>query len=308
MEILISLLSLALVGSLVLNLILGTKVTRFKYQVHYISNVLSDIKQGNSKRRILVKSHELIAPLAFKINEIVYQYDNQLVTLKQNEELNKHLMTSLSHDVRTPLTTLIGYLHAVQKEIVTGQEKVTYIDIACRKADDLKVYTDELFDWFKIQSDDYAFSFEETEMTEMTRNILIDWIPIFEEANVDYDVDIPEQRILTMIDRESYRRVINNLVQNMITHSYATEIFLAVKKQSNVLFIQLKDNGVGIASEDLPHIFENLYTGDKSRSNKGSGLGLAIVQQLIQKMNGTISVESEPNKGATFLITLQTAS
>lgn len=168
MEILISLLSLALVGSLVLNLILGTKVTRFKYQVHYISNVLSDIKQGNSKRRILVKSHELIAPLAFKINEIVYQYDNQLVTLKQNEELNKHLMTSLSHDVRTPLTTLIGYLHAVQKEIVTGQEKVTYIDIACRKADDLKVYTDELFDWFKIQSDDYAFSFEETEMTEMT--------------------------------------------------------------------------------------------------------------------------------------------
>lgn len=308
MEILISLLSLALVGSLVLNLILGTKVTRFKYQVHYISNVLSDIKQGNSKRRILVKSHELVAPLAFKINEIVYQYDNQLVTLKQNEELNKQLMTSLSHDVRTPLTTLIGYLHAVQKEIVTGQEKVTYIDIACRKADDLKVYTDELFDWFKIQSDDYAFSFEETEMTEMTRNILIDWIPIFEEANVDYDVDIPEQRILTMIDRESYRRVINNLVQNMITHSYATEIFLAVKKQSNVLFIQLKDNGVGIASEDLPHIFENLYTGDKSRSNKGSGLGLAIVQQLIQKMNGTISVESEPNKGATFLITLQTAS
>src|SRR5699024_4835849 len=272
------------------------------------SNVLSDIKQGNSKRRILVKSHELIAPLAFKINEIVYQYDNQLVTLKQNEELNKQLMTSLSHDVRTPLTTLIGYLHAVQKEIVTGQEKVTYIDIACRKADDLKVYTDELFDWFKIQSDDYAFSFEETEMTEMTRNILIDWIPIFEEANVDYDVDIPEQRILTMIDRESYRRVINNLVQNMITHSYATEIFLAVKKQSNVLFIQLKDNGVGIASEDLPHIFENLYTGDKSRSNKGSGLGLSIVQQLIQKMNGTISVESEPNKGTTFLITLQTTS
>src|SRR5699024_12013880 len=113
-------------------------------------------------------------------------------------------------------------------------------------------------------------------------------------------VDIPEQRIITMIDRESYRRVINNLVQNMITHSYATEIFLAVKKQSNVLFIQLKDNGVGIASEDLPHIFENLYTSDKSRSNKGSGLWITIVHQIIHKMNINFSIEIELKKRATI--------
>ncbi|MCZ4406575.1 hypothetical protein O3Q48_07135 [Enterococcus lactis] len=85
-----------------------------------------------------MKNHELVASLAFKMNEIVYHYDNQLINLKQNEELNKHLMTSLSHDVRTPLTTLIGYLHAVRKGIVTGQEKDSYIDIACRKAGNLK--------------------------------------------------------------------------------------------------------------------------------------------------------------------------
>lgn len=308
MEMLIPLFIVAFICSVVLNLIFIMKITRFKQQIHHISQVLSDIKQGNSKRRILVKNHELVASLAFKMNEIVYHYDNQLINLKQNEELNKHLMTSLSHDVRTPLTTLIGYLHAVRKEIVTGQEKDSYIDIACRKAGNLKKYTDELFDWFKIQSDDYPFTFEETDITEMTRSILIDWIPIFEEAKIDYDFAIPEQKILAMIDRESYRRVINNLVQNIIAHSHATEIFLTLKKQSNMLTIRIKDNGVGISSEDLPHIFENLYTGDKSRSNKGSGLGLAIVQQLIQKMDGSISVQSEPNDGSIFFITLQTTS
>ncbi|QQK81467.1 HAMP domain-containing histidine kinase [Salicibibacter cibi] len=308
MDILIALFIIAFVGSLVLNLILGIKVNRFKHQIHHISHVLSDIEQGNSKRRILVQNRELVAPLAFKMNEIVYYYDHQLAILKQNEELNKQLMTSLSHDVRTPLTTLMGYLHAVKKGVVTAQEKDTYIAIACRKAGDLKEYTDKLFEWFKIQSDDYVFSFEETEMTEMTRNILIDWIPIFEEANVDYDFDIPEQKILTTIDRESYRRVINNLVQNIVTHSHATKICLTVKKQSDRFTIRIKDNGVGIAPEDLPHIFENLYTGDRSRSNKGSGLGLAIVQQLIQKMMGSISVQSEPNKGAAFFISFQATS
>lgn len=87
-------------------------------------------------------------------------------------------MTSLSHDVRTPLTTLIGYLDAAHKGLVTGKDRDDYIETARRKAHDLKEYIDVLFDWFKLNSNEFALEIQSVEAAELTRNILIDWIPI----------------------------------------------------------------------------------------------------------------------------------
>ena len=277
-------------------------VRRVKKQIAEMTDALVDVKNGNGNRRILSATNELVSPLAYEINEIVVSYESRLSIVRQTEEINRQLMTSLSHDVRTPLTTLIGYLDAAYKGLVTGKDRDDYIEIARRKAHDLKEYIDVLFDWFKLNSDEFALEIQSVEAAELTRNILIDWIPIFEDKQVDYDIDILEQPVRVRLDTDSYMRIINNLIQNVIAHSHADKIKISLSKQGNNLRLLLADNGVGIEKEDLKHIFERLYKCDKGRSEKGSGLGLSIVHQLVEKMGGNITVESLLGKGTEFML------
>ena len=140
------------------------------------------------------------------------------------------------------------------------------------------------------------------EAGELTRDILIDWIPIFEDKQIEYHIDIPEQPFRVKLDTDGYMRILNNLIQNVIAHSRADKIKISLSKQSGNMKILLADNGTGIEKEDLKHIFERLYKCDKGRSEKGSGLGLSIVHQLVEKMNGTIMAESVPGNGTTFTL------
>ena len=277
-------------------------VKRVKKQISEMYDVLADIKNGNGNRRILSDTNELVAPLAYEINDIIVSYENRLSAFRQTDETNRQLMTSLSHDVRTPLTTLIGYLDAAQKGIVTGKDKDDYIETARRKAHDLKEYIDVLFDWFKLNSNEFIMAINTVEAVELTRNILIDWIPIFEDKEIDYCIDIPEQPFRVNLDPDAYMRILNNLIQNVIAHSHADKIEISLSKQNGDIKILVSDNGVGIRKEDLKHIFERLYKCDKGRSEKGSGLGLAITHQLVEKMNGTITAESVQGKGTAFTL------
>ena len=267
-------------------------VRRVKKQIAEMTDVLVDVKNGNGNRRILSATNELTAPLAYEINEIVVAYESRLSNVRQTEETNRQLMTSLSHDVRTPLTTLLGYLDATHKGLVTGKDRDDYIETARRKAHDLKEYIDVLFDWFKLNSNEFALEIQSVEAAELTRNILIDWIPIFEDKQVEYDIDIPEHPVRVRLDMDSYMRIVNNLIQNVIAHSHADKIKISLSKKENNMELLLADNGVGIEKEDLKHIFERLYKCDKGRSEKGSGLGLSIVHQLVEKMGGSITVET----------------
>ena len=238
MEIIVFLSIVIAVGAVLTSIVL---VRRVKKQIAEMTDVLVDVKNGNGNRRILSATNELTAPLAYEINEIVVAYESRLSTVRQTEETNRQLMTSLSHDVRTPLTTLLGYLDATHKGLVTGKE-------------------------------------------------------------VEYDIDIPEQPVRVRLDMDSYMRIINNLIQNVIAHSHADKIKIALSKKENNMELLLADNGVGIEKEDLKHIFERLYKCDKGRSEKGSGLGLSIVHQLVEKMGGSITVESLPGKGTEFML------
>lgn len=277
-------------------------IRRAKRQIAEMSEILADVKNGNGNRRILAATNELVAPLAYEINEIVLSYESRLTAYRQTDETNRQLMTSLSHDVRTPLTTLIGYLDAAHKGIVTGTERDNYIETARRKAHDLKEYIDVLFDWFKLNSNEFAMKIDTVEAAELTRDILIDWIPIFEDKQIEYSIDIPDQPFRVMLDPDGYMRILNNLIQNVVTHSRADKIELTLSRQNENIKILLADNGIGIEKEDLEHIFERLYKCDKGRSEKGSGLGLSIVHQLVDKMNGTITAESVQGNGTIFTL------
>lgn len=164
----------------------------------------------------------------------------------------------------------------------------------------MKEYIDKIFEWFKLNSNDEIFIIEKVELSELTRDILKDWIPIFEDYNMNYDIDIPEKQTFICVDIEAYSRILNNLIQNVIYHSSASYIEISIVLQDLNVTVTVNDNGKGISKQDLPYIFDRLYKCDKSRSQKGSGLGLSIVKHLVQKMGGNIMVQSEPNKKTSF--------
>lgn len=277
-------------------------IRRVKVRLNEMLDALADIKAGNGSRRILSTTDELTAPIAYEINDIVSSYEKKLAAFRRTQGTNRQLMTSLSHDVRTPLTTLIGYLDAAHRGLVTGREKDDSIETARRKAYDLKEYIDVLFDWFKLNSDEFILTMDIVEAAELTRNLLIDWIPVLEEKRIDYQIHIPEQPFRVHLDPDAYLRILNNLIQNVIVHSHADRMELSLSARDGKLILLVADNGVGMEREDLKHIFERLYKCDKGRSEKGSGLGLSIVRQLVEKMGGIISAERTPGGGAAFTL------
>ena len=131
---------------------------------------------------------------------------------------------------------------------------------------------------------------------------MIDWIPIFEDKRIDYLIDIPERPFKANLDTDGYTRILNNLIQNVITHSHASKIEITLSEKNKNMQIVLADNGIGIKKEDLKHIFERPYKYDNARSGNSSGLGLSIVHQLVKNMNGDITVKSTKENGTAFII------
>lgn len=287
---------------MIISIVLLEKLHRTKKQLGEMEEALEEVAEGNGNRKLLANQSDLTAPLAYKINLIISGYENRIAAMKRMDGTNKQLMTNLSHDVRTPLTTLIGYLDAAHKGLVTGDERDVYMKTARKKAHYLKEYIDTLFDWFRLNSGEFTLSIKDIEATELTRDILKDWIPVFEERGIKFNIDIPEQPYFIRLDQNGYARVINNLVQNVISHSKATSIEIVMQQKNGTNEICVSDNGIGISKEDLQHVFDRLYKCDKGRSAKGSGLGLSITQEIVEKMGGFISAESIPNQKTTFII------
>lgn len=286
---------------------LVTKLQRVAEQISIIEDSLGDIKKGNWNRRILVNENDMTKTICYSINDIAINSQTQLIQLKQSEQAYKRLMTSLSHDVKTPLTSLVGYLEAIQKKFVTGEEKEEYIEVALNKAHHLKDFVESLFDWVKLDAKEQVFQLKQSDINELTRDILADWIPTFEENRFDYHIDISDEECLIQLDQNSYMRMVNNLLQNAIAHSKGTKINLKIMEKGEEVIVQISDNGKGISPHDLPHIFDRLYQSDESRSTNGNGLGLAIAKELVHLHKGTIYAENSLSGGTVFMIKLPKA-
>ena len=126
-------------------LVLAGKLYQARKSVRDMNEALEDIRNGNLNRRILAAPDNILAPFFYKINDIMEGYRDTIAELNERDQANRQMMTSLSHDVRTPLTTLIGYLDAVHSHLVEGGEREAYIETACEKAHSLQIYVDDLF-------------------------------------------------------------------------------------------------------------------------------------------------------------------
>lgn len=283
------------------------QILKVRKQLKSIEVVLDDIEQGNINRRLIAKNGDMTAKICYKINKIVMNNKEQFIKLQNTEQAYKKLMTSLSHDVRTPLTSLIGYLDAIYNKIVTGKEKDSYIEIAKNKAYNLKDYVDMLFEWMKLDSKECVFYFEKIDVNELSRSIILDWIPMLEQYGFTYNFMIPETELFLNLDTKAFARILNNLIQNVIVHSNGKKIDIEIVTEYNTAVIKVSDNGKGISKRDLPHVFDRLYKCDKSRSVKGNGLGLSIVRELVKAHSGKIEVFSVPNQITTFKVILPLA-
>lgn len=286
---------------------LATRLYRVREQLSIIRDALEDIKKGNLNRRVLARKSDMTKTICYNINEIAMNDQAQLIRLIQSEQAYKRLMTSLSHDVKTPLTSLVGYLEAIQKKIVTEEEKEEYIGVALDKAYLLKDFLESLFEWVKLDAKEQVFQFEICDLNELSRDILADWIPTLEDKCIAYDIDIPDSEYSVRLDGSAYMRILNNLLQNALIHSGCEIINIQIIEDSTKASIRITDNGKGISDKDLPHIFERLYQSDESRGGSGNGLGLSIVWELVSEHGGTICAENPSNGGITFIITLPKA-
>lgn len=293
---------LALVLALLIIAFLITRLLRVRTQLSFIKDATDDIKSGNLNRRVLTRESDLTKQICYDINEIAMNGQLQLIQQKQSEQAYKRLMTSLSHDVKTPLASLVGYLDAIEHKIVSGEDKDEYIRVAYEKAQHLKHFVETLFEWVKLDAKEQLFHFEQCDMNELTRNIIADWVPILETHHFEYDIDIPETEYTTRIGPNAYTRILNNLLQNAISHSGGSKMILRITEDEMEARITLSDNGKGILPADLPHIFERMYQADQSRSAKGNGLGLSITKELVTAHQGTIIADSAPGSGAIFTI------
>mgnify|MGYP000871449195 FL=1 len=272
-------------------------------QLRQILDVLVAAKNGENKK-IFIKDNGVVLKISFEINELIYSHNQELSRQKRLEQANKELLTSLSHDVRTPLTSLLGYLDALESDIVDDGEKEEYIKIARKKAYDLKRLIDTLFDWFKIDSKELKLIMQDTDICELTKEIVIDWLPTLEQKEITPEIEIPDEEWIIELDLSAYKRMVSNLIQNAVEHSSCSRLEIAAKQNDSIISIIVKDNGIGIGKDKLPQVFERLYKGDTSRSRQSSGLGLSIVKELAKMHGGRVTVQSNIGEYTEFTIEL----
>lgn len=286
---------------------LTLRLIHVRQQLSFIKEALEDLKNGNLNRRVLAGENDLTKQICYDINDIAISNQSRLIQQRQAEQAYKRLMTSLSHDVKTPLASLVGYLEAIENGLVTGTERDEYIHVAADKANRLKDFVTALFEWVKLDAGEQIFHFEIFDINELSRNIIAEWIPLLESAGLHYEIEIPEQECAVRIDPNAYTRIINNLPQNIIIHSEADHMTLCIAEDAQRAKITVSDNGKGISPDDLPHIFERMYQCDHSRFAKGSGLGLSIARELVSAHKGKITAASTPGTETSFTVLLPKA-
>lgn len=253
---------------------------------------LSDLKEIHNSpyQKLFTVKRGIVSDITFELNAILSDNQKQMRQLKKADIANKQMLTDLSHDVRTPLASLIGYLEALDHGLADNQKE--YVQTSYQKALALKNLIDMLFEWCKISSDEQQYRVSLQDVNELTRETIIEWIPIMENKKIELKANISDDEFLINVDGAAYKRVINNLINNAVSHGNCSIISISIEKQETRVCICISNNGMPIPQDKLPFIFERLYKCDDARLEAGSGLGLSIARELVLAMDGIIEVTS----------------
>lgn len=275
-----------------------------------LKNAMKRIQSGDLDFQVQITSKDEIGQLSIAFEQMRKQLRESIHTQIQYEENRKELISNISHDIRTPLTAIRGYVDGLGDGIAdTADKKQKYIEIISSKAEEMDHLIDELFLYSKLDLKRIPFNFEVVDFA----SFLEDWSDELEfelgKQGVHYKSDIAlNQQIQVSIDRDKMKRVFSNIMDNSLKYMNKPEkhIGLHARITGEHVIIEITDNGVGMDAEALPHIFDRFYRADPSRNsnNGGSGLGLAISKQMIEGHGGTIEARSMKDEGTCMTIKL----
>jgi len=258
------------------------------------------IEYGDNEIRELCKSFE---QMRLKLKEAVY-------TQMKYDDNRKMLVSSISHDLKTPITSIKGYVEGIIDGVANTPEKVEkYLNTIHSKATQVDSMINDLLLYSKLDLNQLPFNFEETDVAKYFDDCIIENEPELEKSNIslEFKNELVKDAFV-MIDRERLQRVITNIIDNSKKYMSASEgkIRILLRETQSTVVVEIADNGSGIAKQDLPYIFDRFYRADSARSKmKGSGLGLAIAKQIVEGHGGSIWVRSVENEGTSIMISLK---
>lgn len=266
---------------------------------------LSDILENNTDEKVMVfTDNKIIMDLNGQINKLLIDRQKIKTDYKRQEISSKKMLANISHDIKTPLTVILGYLEIIRLE---NKEDKTLQKVEI-KAKQVMELVNQFFTLAKLEAGDTDIKITKVNISESLRENILGFYEILLKREFEADISIPEQDLFVYGNKESIDRILYNLVSNVIRYgSSGKYIGFFIREEGSFIYIDIADKGTGIDKEFAESVFESLYTMEDSRNRQiqGNGLGLTIAKNLAEQMGGDIMLESTPGIKTIFSVKLK---
>lgn len=269
--------------------LLGFRLFYMENQVKSLTNQLAHINASKTNKRITIGLlNKSIEKLAEKINKTIeIKLQSEASRVKVENDL-RQTIANMSHDLRTPLTSIIGYIQFLKLAGTSDEEKAEYLEVAEHRAKSLEILLNDFYELSLIDSLDYELNMEKLNINKILEQVVLDRYADFMGRNINPSINIPSEALYIIGEKKSVERVIDNLLSNAI--KYAKDaINISLKIEENGMILKISNTFTSLTQQDVENIFDRFYMADKTRSGKGTGLGLAIAKGLVEKMGGSIN-------------------
>lgn len=264
-----------------------------------LSKASRNVAKGNFNVSVEVKSIDEVGELSADFNKMVHE-------LKSIDALRKDFVSNVSHEFRTPITSINGFARLIHDNDLPQEQLKEYSSIIVNESKRLMELSSDLLRLSELDNTTIREGSSVFSLDEQIRKTVLLLEPQWSKKDIEFELHLEEAQYVG--DEDLLKQVWINLIQNAIKFSYDKGlIIISLCPWNDALRIRIEDNGVGIPDEDKQHIFDRFYKGNKSQSQNGNGLGLSIVSKIVEIYKGEISVESELGKGSTFTVYLPLA-
>ncbi len=281
----------AVIVSSILAIVFLSHLLFMKKELNNMSNQLKNYNMGKTEKKIdITFLDKHIGKMAIEINNLIDLHAMSNIEKKSAERELKQAVANMSHDLRTPLTSILGYIQLMEKPEVTEEEKKEYLTIAKDRTRRLQILLNDFFELSLIESVDHSLKLEKLKMNNIVEEIVMNLYDRFNEQQIVPSIKIPQEKINIIGDESAIKRVIENLLTNAIRYSDGN-IAIILEKNNKNISLTISNGVKDLTEKDVELFFDRFYTADQTRSGKGTGLGLSIAKGLMEKMNGKLSAE-----------------
>jgi signal transduction histidine kinase len=280
-------------------------------RLRLVTREVNNFAKGKHASRIDMNSDDEIGQLADAFNKMADTIEANIEEIKNNDRLRRDLIANISHDLRSPLASIQGYLETImmKEKKLSEEERQHYLQTVYKNILRLNKLVYELLELSKLDAGQIKPKPEPFSIAELTQDVVLKFKPQADKHRINIHSDLPSALPMVQADIGMIERALSNLLENAL--SYTPEegnVTIELQCEKEKVFVKVHDSGQGIDQKDIPFIFDRFYRADKSRSSEGTGLGLAITKKIMEAHNCNILVQSELNKGTTFTFDLQTSS